>query len=135
MRADRAIFPLRAMCQVLGLYSSGYSDWLRRGPSARERRDAELRRGIRRIWGESEKIYGCPRIHAALCDEGERVGRSECQWTARMVGERARQPPRHRLHRTAADSRPDTRERPWPVVEVQDRDVRARGDTSLPEGG
>ena len=80
MRADRAIFPLRAMCQVLGLYSSGYSDWLRRGPSAREQRATELRRAIRRIW--HEKIYGCPRIHAALRDEGERVGRSECQWTA-----------------------------------------------------
>ena len=24
---------------------------------------------------------------------------------------------------------------PWPVVEIPDRDVRAMGDTSLPEGG
>ena len=56
MKAHRAIFPLAAMCRVLGLSTSGYSDWLRRGPSARERRDAELRRAIRRIWRESEKI-------------------------------------------------------------------------------
>ena len=71
MKANRTIVPLAAMCRVLGLSTSGSSDWLRRGPSARERRDAE----IRRIWRESEKIYGCPRIHAAWRDEGERVSR------------------------------------------------------------
>ena len=58
---------------MLRLYTSGYGDWLRRGPSAREQRVTELRRAIRRIW--REKTYGCPRIHAALRDEGERVGR------------------------------------------------------------
>ena len=75
MKVNRACFPLSAMCRVLGLSTSGYSDWLWPGPSARERRDAELRRGIRRIWCESGKTYGCPPIHAALRDEGERVAR------------------------------------------------------------
>ena len=86
MKAHRAIFPLAAMCRVLGLSTSGYSDWLRRGPSARERRDAELRRAIRRIWRESEKIYGCPRIHAALRDEGERVSRKRVARLMRETG-------------------------------------------------
>ena len=86
MKANRAIFPLRAMCRVLGLSTSGYSDWLRRGPSARERRDAELRRGTRRIWRESERIYGCPRIHVALRDEGERINRKRVAQLMREMG-------------------------------------------------
>ena len=45
------------------------------GPSARERRDAELRREIGRIWRGSEKTYGCLRTHAALREKGERVAR------------------------------------------------------------
>ncbi|MDE0083324.1 MAG: IS3 family transposase [Gammaproteobacteria bacterium] len=69
-----------------GASIDGYSDWLRRGPSARERRDAELRRAIRRIWIESEKIYGCPRIHAALRDEGERVSRKRVARLMREMG-------------------------------------------------
>lgn len=44
-------------------------------PSARERRDAELRREIGRIWRGSEKTYGCLRTHAALREKGERVAR------------------------------------------------------------
>ena len=86
MKVNRACFPLVAMCRVLGLSTSGYSDWLRRGPSARERRDAELRRAIRRIWRESGKIYGCPRIHAALRDEGERVSRKRVARLMRAMG-------------------------------------------------
>ena len=35
MKANRAGFPLRAMCRVLDLSSSGYYDWLKRSPSAR----------------------------------------------------------------------------------------------------
>ena len=72
MKANRAFFPLAAMCRVLGLSTSGYSDW--------------LRRGIRRIWRESGKIYGGPRIHAALLDEGERVSRKRVARLMREMG-------------------------------------------------
>ena len=84
MKANRAGFALAAMCRVLGLSSSGYYDWLRRPPSARSRRDAELRGGILAKWIESGGVYGCPRIHAALRAGGERVGRKR---VARLMGE------------------------------------------------
>ena len=71
---------------ALGLSRSGYQDWLQRPPSARARRDAELRGRILAKWIESEKIYGCPRIHAALRDEGERV-RSMCAEVPGGMGE------------------------------------------------
>ena len=73
MKANRAIFPLAPVCRMPGLSTTGYSGWPRRRPSARERRDAEIRCEIGRIWRESDETCGCPRIHAAVQHEGERV--------------------------------------------------------------
>ena len=84
MKAHRATFPLAVMCRVLGLSPSGYNDWLRRPPSARARRAAELKGAILAIWIESGGVYGSPRIHAALRARGERVGRKR---VARLMGE------------------------------------------------
>ena len=84
MKANRAGFALAVMCRVLGLSSSGYHDWLRRGPSARARRDAELKGEILAKWAESGGTYGCPRIHAALLAGDERVGRKR---VARLMKE------------------------------------------------
>ena len=86
MKANRASFPLAVMCRVLGLSSSGYHDWLHRRPSARARRDAELKGGILAKWIESGGIYGCPRIHAALLAAGERVGRKRVARLMRELG-------------------------------------------------
>ena len=86
MKAYRAIFPLAVMCRVLSLSLSGYYDWLHRGPSARARRDAELKGRILAIWIESSGIYGCPRIHAALLAEGERVSRKRVARLMRELG-------------------------------------------------
>ena len=75
MKAYRATFPLRAMCRVLGLSTSGYYGWLKRPPSDRARRDIKLQGKILLIWGGSGETYGCPRIHAELQAGGERVSR------------------------------------------------------------
>ena len=75
MKANRAAFPLAAMCRVLGLSTSGYYGWLRRRPSARSRRDEALKFRIMEIRTGSRETYGRPRIHAALKAEGERVSR------------------------------------------------------------
>ena len=86
MKAHRASLPLAAMCRVLGLSTSGYHDWLRRPPSARTRRDAELKGRIMAIWIESGGIYGSPRIHAALRAGDERVGRKRVARLMRELG-------------------------------------------------
>ena len=86
MKAYRATFPLAAMCRVLGLSPSGYYDWLRRPPSARARRDAELKGRIVAHWIESGETYGCPRIHAALLAEGHRVSRKRVARLMRELG-------------------------------------------------
>ena len=86
MKANRARFPLAAMCRVLGLSASGYYDCLNRRPSARARQDARLKGMIVAEWIGSGEIYGCPRIHAALLAEGERVGRKRVARLMRELG-------------------------------------------------
>jgi transposase InsO family protein len=46
-----------------------------RGQSNRSRVDAGLLRQIQRIYSENRKVYGAPRIHAALKTQGLRLGR------------------------------------------------------------
>ena len=102
MKANRARFALAVMCRVLGLSSSGYHDWLHRGPSARARRDAELKGEILAKWIESGGIYGCPRIHAALLAGGERVGRKR---VARLMRELSIEGVTRRRFRTGTTTR------------------------------
>ena len=125
MKAYRAIFPLAAMCRMLGLSPSGYYDWLGRPPSARVRRDAELKGRILAKWIESEKIYGCPRIHAALRDEGERVSRKR---VARLMREMGIEGVTRRRFRTGTTKR-DAQARPAPDLVA--RDFSAEGPDQL----
>jgi putative transposase len=62
------------MCRVLGLSTSGYYAWVKREPSARARRDEALRERIQTIYERNRSVYGRPRIHAELLEEGERIG-------------------------------------------------------------
>ena len=108
MRAHQAEFPVRVMCRVLGLSPSGYYAWLQRPPSARAKRDAELVTKIRRAYEENRRVYGRPRIHAELKEEGEavsekRVGRLMKQEGIRGVSRRRRGP---KTTRRSADARP-----------------------------
>jgi len=63
------------MCRVLEVSVSGFYAWRKRPQSAREREDGELTERIVDIFQEHRGIYGSPRIHAVLKDEGRHVGR------------------------------------------------------------
>ena len=115
MKAYRAVFPLAAMCRVLGLSPSGYYGWLRRAPSARARRDAELQIRIMAIWGDSDETYGCPRIHAALLADGERVSRKR---VARLMKELDIKGVTRRRFKTGTTKR-DAKAKPAPDLIVQ----------------
>ncbi len=71
----RGDFPVRLMCRVLCVSSSGYYAWQRRAPSARARRDQALRLKVRVVHAKSRRRYGAPRVHAELKAQGERVAR------------------------------------------------------------
>lgn len=84
MKANQAIYPVRRMCELLGVSPSGYYTWRNRGPSAREQADRVLRDRITDIHQRSRGTYGAPRIHAELLAEGARVGRKR---VARLMQE------------------------------------------------
>ena len=72
---EKARYPVRILCAALGVSPSGYYAWRSRGPSARERSDAELAAEIRRSHARSRGTYGVPRVHADLAEAGFHVSR------------------------------------------------------------
>jgi putative transposase len=69
-------FPVRRMCAVLGVSSSGYYDWRKRPPSQRQQANETLLAAIRRAHEASRQTYGSPRLHAALKQQGWPIGRN-----------------------------------------------------------
>ena len=87
MKTNQAAWPVRTMCRVLGLSPSGYYAWVRRGPSARARRDAQLTEQIKKeIWSANREVYGRPRIHVELQAAGERIGAKRVGRLMRRAG-------------------------------------------------
>lgn len=75
MRAHQAEHRIATMCRVLKLSKSGYYAWLRRKPSARAVRSAELLRAIKDEHVKSKGTYGSPRIHERLVRRGLKTSR------------------------------------------------------------
>ena len=84
---ERASFPVRALCRVVGVSASGFYAWLRRGPGS-DRCEGAADRGLRArvgaIFAASRGTYGSPRVHAELRARGVRVGRNR---VARLMRE------------------------------------------------
>lgn len=70
MKANQAELPVRRQCEVLKVSTSGYYDWLERGPSARAQANITLLQDIRKAHLASDETYGMPRIRAELADQG-----------------------------------------------------------------
>ena len=79
-------FPVRRQCTVLGVSESGYYDWYKRQPSQRQQENEQLKVEIYACWEAYGGIYGAPRIHAELQDQGKVVGRHR---VARLMRELA----------------------------------------------
>ena len=73
--AERASFPVRTLCRVVGVAASGFYAWLRRGPARREGADRGLRARVGAIFAASRGTYGSPRVHAELRAQGIQVSR------------------------------------------------------------
>ena len=78
-------FPILRMCQVLEVSESGYYAWLKREPSERERVDKDLGERIEDAYQKNRQVYGSPRIHAELKEQGVHCGRKR---VARLMCER-----------------------------------------------
>lgn len=64
----REAYPIRMMCDLLGVSRSGYYDWSTRTPSKRSKENARLLQQIRAIHSESDGRKGANRIWDDLLD-------------------------------------------------------------------
>ena len=73
------------MCHVLHVSESGYYAWCKREPSERKRVDEELGKRIEDAYSTNRQVYGSPRLHAVLKEQGVQCGRKR---VARLMRER-----------------------------------------------
>lgn len=85
IHAHYLVYAVAVMCRLLGVSRSGYYAWVERPPSEHELQDRYLKGLIRRIWQQSGRIYGSPRVWAELrLDHGVRCSKKR---VARLMQE------------------------------------------------
>jgi putative transposase len=80
----RQEFPISRMCQVFEVSESGYYAWRKRKPCERKHGDEELGKLIEDAYQNNRQVYGSPRIHAELKEQGVHCGRKR---VARLMRE------------------------------------------------
>jgi transposase InsO family protein len=106
MDAHRGEFRIGTMCEVLGVSRSGYYAWRRRPRSQRDETNAALTETIRDLHEESRRIYGSPRIYAALRRRGIACGRHRVARLMREEGIRSKTKRRFRYIATKREETP-----------------------------
>jgi transposase InsO family protein len=101
IHAEKAHFPVAALCRVLGVSRQGYYAHVARGPSDRVQRDAELQERVRAVHDGSKQRYGSPRVLAELKREGFAASKRRVERAMRSMGLSARAPRRFRITTTA----------------------------------
>ena len=79
IRDHRSLFPIVKMCAVLQVSASGFYDWRKRTPSAREVENQRLLLELRLLEVATRHRYGSPRMHRELRDRGWRVNRKRVE--------------------------------------------------------
>jgi putative transposase len=88
--AEKATYPVRALCRALQVSASGYYAWQARRPSRRADTDVGLRHAIRVVHAESRGRYGSPRVLRGVRAHGYAVGRNRVIRLMRAEGLRGR---------------------------------------------
>src|ERR1700726_2949278 len=70
---QREMFPVRVMCDVMGVSPAGYYAWRGQPESPGKAANRALLTGIQRVHAAHRGRYGAPRIHAALHAEGHKA--------------------------------------------------------------
>ena len=86
----RGTWPVRMICDMLGVSRSGFYAWRTRPESVRSRTDAGIRIAIRASFVLSDRTYGARRILRDLRAEGHRIGLHHVERLMRINALRAR---------------------------------------------
>ena len=100
MAAHRCEFRLTTMCRVMRMHRSGFYAWCKSPQSLRAKEDEQLLRKIRTSYQASDGVYGSPRVHRDLREDGERCGEHRVARLMQINGLRAirgYKKPRHRV--------------------------------------
>jgi putative transposase len=90
-------YPIRVLCDALGVSPSGYYAWRTRPERARKAANRQLLADIQRLHDQHRKRYGAPRIHAALRAQGRTVSRGRVERLMHRHGIRAQRPRAYRV--------------------------------------
>lgn len=99
MRADH---PIRLLCRLFNVSSTGFYDWCQRQiqPSIRAQQDAVLKVAITEIFKDNRQSYGSPRIQVKLKQQGHCHGRNRIARLMRQEALSGRPRKRYRVHTT-----------------------------------
>jgi transposase InsO family protein len=101
----RETYKAKSMCEAFKVSRSGYYAWRTRQPSRRQRDNEELLGHIQRIYMQSRRLYGSPRITACLNEKGFKCSRNR---VARIMKKHSiRADVKKRRFRRTTDSRHD----------------------------
>jgi transposase InsO family protein len=93
-------FPVSRMCSGLEVAQSGYYKWCRQGQGSnftpRKEADKVLAEQVESVFVDSRKLYGSPRVHAAIRARGVCCSRKR---VARLMGAKGLTP-RLKKHKT-----------------------------------
>ncbi|GAA4506844.1 hypothetical protein GCM10023172_36580 [Hymenobacter ginsengisoli] len=90
---QRASYPVRLLCQVLGVTPGCYSAWVAQGAKlAKPVREAAWKAALVQVFMRHKQHYGTRRLRVELQAQGYRVGRQRLRAELRRRGLRALQP-------------------------------------------
>ena len=91
----RREYPVRVLCRVLEVSTSGFHAWLRREPSQRARTRARLELAVRAAHQRTRQTYGAQRLQRELASDGFSVSLGTLKRVRRELGLRCVQTRRH----------------------------------------
>lgn len=101
--ANRAVGSVARLCAALGVSVSGYYAWCSRPTSQHQQTDARLLTEIQAVYQAGRGVYGSPRIHATLRQQGVCCSRKRVARLMHQAGIHSRRRPKRRVRTT--DSR------------------------------
>ena len=82
----RKDYPVSVLCNTLGVSLSGYYAWKNRLLSEHQREDQQLAKHTHAVYHACRQVYGSPRIHAELREQGISVSRKRVARLMRDLG-------------------------------------------------
>ena len=90
--AERGHYPVRRLCQVLGVSATGHYAWQTGQQRAVDQQTPAWETALVKAFGVHQRRYGTRRLQVALREKGHRVGRQRLRTAMRHRGLRALQP-------------------------------------------